>query len=96
MNRNTALILTLAAVLLCGCPGITACLITGLSFTQTSADLAVVMQQYGFDMSSVGGPDAGMWIGRILWGLTAVVLIAIPIVVWLITSRAARKNAGQG
>jgi hypothetical protein len=87
MNRTTAIILTLTAILLCGCPGLISCAVSVYALTITPQALTELMQANGVDLTSVGGADVGIWIGRLVWGVIALVLIAIPVVVGLVTLR---------
>ena len=87
MKRTTAIILTLASILLCGCPGLAACAISVYALTLTPQTLLIALQNYGFDANSVGNPEVGLWAARLVWGVVALVLILIPIVVGLVTLR---------
>jgi hypothetical protein len=77
-NRTTAIILTIVAVLLCGCPGIGACvsgilIAAGVPFTTT-------VNGY----STTQALPVGYGIGLIC---LAVILVVIPIVVGVLTLR---------
>lgn len=87
MNRTTAIILTLAAILLCGCPGLMSCVVSVYAFTLTPQNMIQLMQANGFDVTTIGSPDTALWFGRLAWGVIALILIAIPVIVGLITLR---------
>lgn len=80
MNRNTALILTLVSVVLCGCPGILA-LFMGLMFAIVSA-----IPGAEIDIAGSNDPAAALAVGSggICLGL---IFIAIPIAVWFFILR---------
>jgi hypothetical protein len=84
-NRTTAIILTVVSVLLCGCPGIGACIfgvlvVTGMPFTTTLN---------GYSSTQ----PLPIWYG--IGGLCgAVILVVIPVVVGVLTLRK-KKNAGD-
>ncbi len=78
MNRTTAIILTVATALLCGCPGIFVCL---------GGVLTAVGTPYATDlMGTTSSGSSGTWygVGGICGGL---ILIAIPIVIGILTLR---------
>ncbi len=83
MNRNTALIVTGVATLLCGCPGLLACF-TGTMF-------AVISQIPGADIDMMGSSDPqsalAFGIGALCLG---VIFVVIPIVVGFVTLRNSR------
>jgi hypothetical protein len=78
-NRTTAIILTVAAVLLCGCPGLAVCVFGGL-----------VIFGVPFSTSLNNGPSTTQPL-PIPYGIGslcgAVILVAIPIVVGVLTLR---------
>jgi hypothetical protein len=86
MNRNTALIVTAASVVLCGCPGLFACLF-GAIFALTS-------QVPGADIDVFGSSDPT---AALLTGLAAlcvgVILVVIPVAVGFFTLRGASPEA---
>ncbi len=78
-NRTTAIILTVIAVLLCGCPGLGLC-IAGIVTLFGVMPYTTTLNGY-----STSG-TAPQWLGFV--GLClAVILIAIPIVVGVLTLR---------
>ena len=88
MNRNTALILTLVSVVLCGCPGILA-LFTGLMF-------AIVSAVPGAEIDIAGSSDPATALATGAGGMClGLIFIAIPIAVWFFTLRrsSAEKSA---
>ena len=77
-DRNTAIIVTVAAALLCGCPGLVVCL--------GGAIFAVISRIP--DATYTGGMDANSALGYGLGGLClGIVFIAIPIVVGVLLLR---------
>ena len=86
-NRTTAIILTILAVLLCGCPGLGFC-IAGI-FTLFGA----MPYTSTVNGSQVSG-TAPTWLGFVGFCL-AIILIAIPIVVGVLTLRK-KKPAEAG
>lgn len=79
-NRNTAIIVTIVAVLLCGCPGlIAACM--GLMF-------AVIGNVPGADIDIFGSsdPQSAMITGIVML-CVGILFIIVPIVVGFITLR---------
>ena len=81
-NRNTSLIATIAAVVLCGCPGL-----FGLCFGLTSL-FASFVPGAQIDVFGSNDPQAAtsMGIGSVC---VSVIFIAIPIAVWFVTRRKA-------
>lgn len=74
-NKNTGLIATVAAVVLCGCPGLFMCLFGAISVFASLVP--------GADIN-IGGSNspaaaAGMGIGTLC---LSIIFIAIPIAVW--------------
>jgi hypothetical protein len=80
MNRNTAMIVTGATALLCGCPGlVSACM--GLMF-------AVVSLVPGADIDMMGSSDPQSALTFGIGGLcVGLILIVIPVVVGFLTLR---------
>lgn len=82
--RTTAIVSTIVAVLLCGCPGLFALFFGGM--------FAIVGQVPGADIDMFGSSDPtsalGFGIGFICGGL---IFILIPIVVGILTFRRARS-----
>lgn len=79
-NKNTGLIATIAAVVLCGCPGLFMCfygaLTTFISFVP-GADI---------DIGGSSDPAAAMTLGISLL-CVSVIFIAVPIAVWFFMMR---------
>jgi len=79
-NKNTGMIATIAAVLLCGCPGLFLCL-----FGATSVFASLVP---GADINVGGSSDpaaaTAMGIGTLC---LSIIFIAIPIAVWYFMGR---------
>jgi membrane protein implicated in regulation of membrane protease activity len=71
-NRTTAIILTILAVILCGCPGLAFCVLGIVPLVSPSAASQTTLPPWA---SLLGG-----------WCL-AIILIAIPIVVGILTLR---------
>lgn len=96
MNRTWAIVLTIVSVVLCGCPGL-----LGLVFVlryypsgaEMAAQMAEIQQQTGVDWKVLGGPDNAVLITKLLFIVAALIFIVVPIVVGLITFRAAKKKA---
>jgi cellobiose-specific phosphotransferase system component IIC len=79
MNRTTAIILTVATALLCGCPGLFVC----LGGVLTAAGLGT----YTTDLlgtTSAGATPTWYGVAGICGGL---ILIAIPVIIGLVTLR---------
>jgi hypothetical protein len=79
MNRTTAIILTVATALLCGCPGLFVCLggiLTAVGLGTYTSDL--------MGTTSAGTTPAWYGVVGICGGL---VLIAIPVIVGIVTLR---------
>jgi len=85
MNRNTALIATIASVVLCGCPGLFACFFGVI--------MAGVSQTPGADINVLGSNDPTT---ALIFGLGAIcvslILIVIPVVVGIFTFRSAAAS----
>ena len=78
-NRTTAIILTVVAVLLCGCPGICACLYGGLT--------AVGLGTYSYDFGDYGvNEQTPIWVGIVAL-CAGLLLMVIPVVVGVLTLR---------
>jgi hypothetical protein len=75
MNRNTALISTIAAAVLCGCPGLFAC------FWGLIAAVVSFVPGAEIDIGGSSDPTAALMsgLGAIVVG---VILVAIPVAVW--------------
>ncbi len=86
-KKTTGLIATIAAVLLCGCPGL-----FGLCFGATSV-LAGLMPGSDIDVFGSSDPGAATTMGFVFLCLS-VIFIAIPIVVGVVTLR--KKPAEDG
>jgi len=79
MNRTTAIILTVATALLCGCPGLFVCLggvATAFGLMPYTSDI--------MGTTSSGTTPAWMGYGLLCLGL---ILIAIPVIVGFVTLR---------
>ena len=79
-NRNTSLIATIAAIVLCGCPGL-----LGLCFGLTSL-FASFVPGAQIDVFGSNDPQAATTMGLVTLCLS-VIFIAIPIVTWFVTRR---------
>lgn len=79
-NRNTSLIATIAAVVLCGCPGL-----FGLCFGLTSV-FASFIPGAQIDVFGNTDPQSATTMGLVSLCLS-VVFLAIPVVVWFVTRR---------
>lgn len=77
-NRNTSLIATIAATVLCGCPGL-----FGLCFGLTSL-FASFVPGAQIDVFGSNDPQAATTMGLVTLCLS-VIFIGIPIVVWFVT-----------
>ena len=88
MNRNNAIIATVASALLCGCPGLFACFFGVIS--------AAASQMPGADIDIFGSNDPT---AALLMGLGAMclgmVFILIPIAVGFFTLRRASSSASE-
>jgi len=84
-NKNTSLIATIAAVVLCGCPGL-----LGLCFGLTSL-FASFVPGAQIDVFGSSDPQAATTMGLVTLCLS-VIFIAIPVVVWFATRR--KESAG--
>ena len=78
-NRTTAIILTVVAVFLCGCPGVCACLYGGLS----AAGLGTYTSEFG-DFASSG--QTPVWVGIVAL-CAGLLLMVVPVVVGVLTLR---------
>lgn len=85
-NRTTAIILTVVSVLLCGCPGIGACIFGALIAAQVPFTTTV----NGY--SSTQPLPIGYGIGLIC---LAVIFVVIPIVVGVLTLRKKKVKDAQ-
>ena len=83
-NRNTNLIATIVAVVLCGCPGLLGLCFGGISLLASFAP--------GADINVFGSrdPRSATTMGLVALCIS-IIFIAIPIVVWFVTRR---KEAG--
>lgn len=82
MNRQTALVLTLASAVLCGCPGLFAAF-AGLLFS-------VISFIPGAEIDVFGSSDPASALRFGLGGLcSGIVLLVIPLGVWFFTLRRA-------
>lgn len=80
MTRNTNMIATLVATVLCGCPGL-----FGLCFGATSL-LASFAPGAEIDVFGSSDPASAQTMGGLVLCLS-VIFIAMPIVVWFVTRR---------
>ena len=85
-DRNTAMIITIATVLLCGCPGL-----FGLCFGLTSV-FAGLVPGAQIDVFGSNDPASATTMGVVSLCLS-VILIAIPIVVGFVTLRKKPEDA---
>jgi len=85
-KKTTGLVATIAAALLCGCPGL-----IGLCFGTTSV-LASMMPGSDVDVFGSNNPAAGTAMGFAFLCLS-IIFIAIPVVVGVLTLR---KQPGEG
>lgn len=79
-NRNTSLIATIAAAVLCGCPGL-----FGLCFGLTSL-FASFAPGAEIDVFGSSDPQSATVMGLVSLCIS-VILIAIPVIVWFVTRR---------
>lgn len=79
-NRNTSLIATVVATVLCGCPGL-----LGLCFGLTSV-FASFMPDAQIDVFGSNDPAAATTMGLVTL-CVSVIFIAIPIATWFFTRR---------
>jgi len=84
-DRNTSLIATIVAVVLCGCPGL-----FGLCFGLTSL-FASFVPGAQIDVFGSTDPQAATAMGLVALCLS-VIAIAVPVVVWIVMRR--RQAAG--
>ena len=80
MKRSTAMILTIVSILLCGCPGLAVC----VGAVETPALVASLVAQGKLPADNL---MASMWVTRLVLGLIALVLIAIPVIIGLVFLR---------
>ncbi|MFN3490669.1 MAG: hypothetical protein ACK40V_00445 [Anaerolineales bacterium] len=79
-NKNTGLIATIAAVVLCGCPGLLAVFYGGL--------MSVISFIPGADINIQGSSDPSVALGTGLGSCcVGLLFVAIPIAVWYFTMR---------
>jgi hypothetical protein len=80
MDRNTALIVTIASAILCGCPGLFAC------FWGLIASVVSFIPGAEIDIGGSSDPTAALMagLGSICIGL---LLVVIPVAVWFFTLR---------
>ena len=81
-NKNTSMIATIAAIVLCGCPGL-----FGLCFGLTSL-FASFVPGAQIDVFGSTDPQSATTMGLVSSCLS-VIFIAVPVVVWLATRRRA-------
>ena len=81
-NKNTGLIATIAAVVLCGCPGL-----FGLCFGLTSV-FASFAPNAQIDVFGSTDPQSATTMGLVTLCLS-IIAIAVPVVVWFVTRRRA-------
>ncbi len=79
-NKNTGIIATIAAVVLCGCPGLFMC------FFGATSLLASAMPGAEIDVFGSNDPAAGTTMGFVFLCLS-LILIAIPVVVGFLMFR---------
>jgi hypothetical protein len=79
-NRNTSLIATIVAVVLCGCPGL-----FGLCFGLTSV-FASFVPNAQIDVFGNTDPQSATAMGLVTLCLS-VIALAVPVVVWVVTRR---------
>ena len=84
-NRNTSMIATVAAVVLCGCPGL-----FGLCFGLTSV-FASFVPGAQIDVFGRADPQSATTMGIVTLCLS-VIFLAAPFVVWFVTRR--KETAG--
>ena len=80
MNRNTAIIITVVSLILCGCPGLFACLWGTIAATVSFIPGAQI------DIGGSSDPATALatGAGSICLGL---IFIAIPVLLWFFTLR---------
>ena len=79
-NRNTSLIATIVAVVLCGCPGL-----FGLCFGLTSV-FASFVPNAQIDVFGNTDPQSATAMGLVTLCLS-VIALAVPVVVWVVARR---------
>jgi len=79
-NKNTNLIATLIAVVLCGCPGLFGLCFGGISLLASFTPGAEI------DVFGSNDPGSATTMGLVILCLS-VIFIAIPVVVWFATRR---------
>ena len=80
MNRKTCLIVTIAAAVLCGCPGLFSCfwgLLAGVVSFVPGADI---------DIGGSSDPTAALTAGLVAI-VIGVIFVVIPVAVWFFTVR---------
>ncbi len=80
MNRQTALIVTIVTVILCGCPGLFAC------FWGLLASVISFIPNADINIGGSNDPTAALaaGVGSVCVGF---ILVAIPVAVWFFTLR---------
>ena len=86
MKRNTAVILTVIAALLCGCPGL-----FGMCWGALSAIISFIPGAQ-IDIGGSSNPQTALWtgLGTLCGGI---IFIAIPIVIGIVTLRKKKEPA---
>jgi hypothetical protein len=79
-DRNTSLIATIVAAVLCGCPGL-----FGLCFGVTSV-FASFVPDAQIDVFGSSDPQAATTMGLVTLCLS-IIFLAVPLVVWFVTRR---------
>ncbi|GAB1469642.1 hypothetical protein MASR2M66_05190 [Chloroflexota bacterium] len=85
-NKNTGMIATIAAVVLCGCPGLFMCLFGAFSTVVSFIPGADI------DINGSSDPASAMTMG-ISFLCGSIILIAIPVAVWFFTMRKKTADA---
>jgi hypothetical protein len=83
-SRNTSLIATIVAVVLCGCPGL-----FGLCFGLTSV-FASFVPNAQIDVFGSSDPQSATTMGLVALCLS-VIALAVPVVVWFVMRRRENK-----
>ncbi len=86
-NKNTSMIATIAAAVLCGCPGL-----LGLCFGATSL-FASFVPGAEIDVFGSNDPASATTMGLVTLCLS-IIFIAIPVVVWFMTRPKSPSNSG--
>ncbi len=84
-KKKLGMILTIAAVLLCGCPGL-CMIIGGATFAQ-----GYNLEQYGWDVTGDPAAFTGFGIAGICVGVIGILLTIGAIVYWVLQSRKAKE-----